>query len=273
MRKHSFKVLESKIFKIVILFSVFVLLFGLSSCEKSEEERLNEAIEYVYKLDETVPILRWAEVEGKTFIVHFAISDIKALVELGQGNYAIKQANENYESIRQLLKNYQLEDYTIRQEYTTFADQETPIFILNNETIIYDYRQVYEEAKEKERLAKIIDLDSMLLFENNDCKISAISYDTESLKLKLLIENDSPNSIVIQTREDSANGFMVNGLLSCEVGPNKKAYDEVQYTAQSFRDSEVDIVCELGMRFAIMIDGSLSSLYETEYVTIQIPQN
>ena len=67
-----------------------------------------------------------------------------------------------------------------------------------------------------------------VIFEQDGIRITLKGFDEKGLfgpELKFLIENDTDMDIIVQTRNESVNGYMIDASMSAEVASGKKAND------------------------------------------------
>ena len=120
---------------------------------------------------------------------------------------------------------------------------------------------------------KTVDLNELVLLNNADCKITALSYDAELRELKLRLENKKSEKVLVQTRGTTANNSAVTAYFSCEIAANDIAYDEIRYSENDFKRFNIQNVEKLGMEFYIdyrWANPSNSTRYTTEYISFNI---
>ena len=68
-------------------------------------------------------------------------------------------------------------------------------------------------------------------YDENNIKITVTSFDEDGSfmgpELKILVENNGEKNITVQVRDVSINDIMIDGSLSTDVAPGKKAKDEI----------------------------------------------
>lgn len=76
-----------------------------------------------------------------------------------------------------------------------------------------------------------------VLFDNNGIKITYTGMSSSYLgpQIKLRIENNSDIEFTVQTRNCAVNGYMIDPVMSCDVGSGKKAN-----TSMTFMDSYLE---------------------------------
>ena len=91
--------------------------------------------------------------------------------------------------------------------------------------------EVISEEAEKEETsaddATAVSIEEQVLYDENDIKITATGIEDGWLgtELKLLIENNTDQSITVQAKNANVNGYMVTTMMSADVAAGKKAND------------------------------------------------
>lgn len=110
----------------------------------------------------------------------------------------------------------------------------------------------------------------------NDGGITITLKDSEinpnNIKLPLLIENESGQTIVVQTRNVSINDVMAEGLLSAEVAPGKKSNESLDLYLLDSRIS-FETVSKIEFSFYIFDNDSWDEIVETESIIIETSDN
>ena len=97
-----------------------------------------------------------------------------------------------------------------------------------NVTNILDSDESEEVALETEDNNIRETVEEQVLLDQDDIKITLKSLDFDGFygpELKVLIENNSDKSIIVQTRDSSVNDIMIETMFSCNVAAGKKAND------------------------------------------------
>lgn len=114
-----------------------------------------------------------------------------------------------------------------------------------------------------------------LAFSTKDVKVVVKKIDTESSflgsELLVYIENNSNKNIMIQTRDVSINGFMVNPIFSCDVVAGKKAYDTITFLDSELEENEIEIIKNIELYFTAM-DDKWNNYIETDIIQINFDE-
>lgn len=113
-------------------------------------------------------------------------------------------------------------------------------------------------------------VEQQLLFEGNDIKVTAKGMQEGDLgpELKLLIENNSGESIVVQTINASINGFMVSTMMSGEVAAGKKANDSLIFDTYSLENCGIEAIATMEFSFIVLDSKSWDTIFQTESITV-----
>lgn len=98
-------------------------------------------------------------------------------------------------------------------------------------------------------------IEEQMLFAANDVKITAKEYTDDSIwgeGIKLLIENNSGENIVVQCDDVSINGFMITPLFSCEVYNEKKAVDTIDFFSSELKENGIETIEKIELKFKII---------------------
>jgi hypothetical protein len=87
-------------------------------------------------------------------------------------------------------------------------------------------------------------------------------------ELKLLIENDSSQSITVQARNASVNGYMVDTLLSSDVASGKKANDSLTFETSGLNECGIKSIATMEFYFHIIDSESWDDIIDTDVISI-----
>lgn len=88
-------------------------------------------------------------------------------------------------------------------------------------------------------------------------------------EVKVYIENNSTQSITVQVRNTSVNGYMVDPTFSCDVMPDKKATDEISFSSSTLSQRNIDVITEIEFNFHIFDADSWDKIFDSETIVIQ----
>ena len=82
------------------------------------------------------------------------------------------------------------------------------------------------------------------------------------------VENTSGQSVTVQTRDISINGFMVDPMFSCEVSAGKRAVDTITFMETDLEENEIASIENVELSFHIFETDGWDTIVDTEIVTI-----
>jgi len=110
------------------------------------------------------------------------------------------------------------------------------------------------------------------LYDENGIRIVAKGLsDNDSIfgpGLILYIYNGSDRCITVQTRDTSANGFMISSIFSCDVMPGKHAIDAVTFMSSDLEKNEIERITELDFKLHIFDEESWQDIVTTDTITL-----
>ncbi|MBQ0065278.1 MAG: hypothetical protein KBT48_05905 [Firmicutes bacterium] len=109
-----------------------------------------------------------------------------------------------------------------------------------------------------------------VIYNSNGIKITAKSLDNGWLgtDLKLLIENNSGDSIIVQARNSSVNGYMIETMMSEEVTNGKKANTDLTFSKTEMEKSGIKEIANLEFSLVIINPDSFDNIAETDMIKI-----
>lgn len=134
-------------------------------------------------------------------------------------------------------KNEQHQDVTINA--TTTATKE--ITTDNNSNKSEDSTEKVTE-KTEEVSEPVTEDVNLVIYDNDGLKITykGIEYGSFTTDIKLFIENNSGRNLTVASRDESVNGFMISGVMVCEIADGKKANKEMSFFTSDLKDSNIN---------------------------------
>lgn len=129
------------------------------------------------------------------------------------------------------------------------------------------------ESKKVEKAETTI--DEQVLVDANDVKITAKGFEKGGFmgdELKLLIENNSSEDIIVQLDALIVNDYMVNDLFSEDVAAGKKANAEVNLLSSELESAGIDNIGQIEMRFKYIEPDTFHTFYTTDLVSLKTNQ-
>ena len=114
--------------------------------------------------------------------------------------------------------------------------------------------------------------EATVIYDKDGIKISYIglSQGSEKAKINLLIENDSDKGRMIQARDFSINGFMVEEIFSADVAAQKKCYDSIDVYNRELEENKITEIKDIEFHFIIAESDNWSQRTESETVKITV---
>ena len=120
--------------------------------------------------------------------------------------------------------------------------------------------------------ASDVTIEEAVVFDQGGIRITAKSFDAKGVfgpEIKLLIENDSDNSVTVQSRNTSVNGYMVETLFSADVASGKKANDSLTIMSSYLDIAGITTVAVIEFSFHIFDSETWETIYDSDPITIE----
>ena len=116
-----------------------------------------------------------------------------------------------------------------------------------------------------------VTVEETVLLDQDDVKITMTGMEDGMFgpELKLLIENNSDQSLTFQVRDASVNGFMADTMMSADVASGKKANDEITFAARGLKDCGIDVFTEMEFKFHIFKSDDWETYLDTEVIRVE----
>lgn len=118
---------------------------------------------------------------------------------------------------------------------------------------------------------KDISIDQQTIFEGNDIKVTVTGFDNNNLfgpSINVLIENNSANNIMVQTRKTSVNDVMVDTMFSSSVAAGKKANDSITLSSSDLEIANITTIKNIELSLHIVDDESWDTIIDTDTITL-----
>lgn len=110
-----------------------------------------------------------------------------------------------------------------------------------------------------------------VIYKDKTVKITYKGIDEDDVfgtELNFTIENLSKKNIIVQARDVSINGIMVNPIFSCNVSAGKIANDDMSFL--NLEDDGIDKIKTVELSFHIFDDDSWDTIVDTKVVKIKV---
>lgn len=132
-----------------------------------------------------------------------------------------------------------------------------------------------EETKEPENdetdEVQVVSINKQVIFEGNDIKVTATGLDNESFfgpSITVLIENNSSKNIIVQSRNSSVNGIMIETMFSSEVAASKKANDTITFSSTDLETAAITTIKDIELSLHIFDADSWDVIVDTDAIVI-----
>lgn len=134
-----------------------------------------------------------------------------------------------------------------------------------------DTKDLEELAEAEEEEEPEIGVEEQVLLDQDGIIITLKSLEYDGIfgpSLKVLVENNSDESITVQTRESSVNGIMAETMFSCEVGPDKKANDSITFMESYLEAAGISTIKDIELKFHVFDSESWDGRFDSDVITI-----
>lgn len=110
------------------------------------------------------------------------------------------------------------------------------------------------------------------LYEKDGLKINAVALKDDSFwgkALLLYVENQSNQSVIVQTEDVSVNGTAMNPLFSCTVYPERKALEPLSIFSSELEHSGIEDVEVIKLKFLVLDPSSYETKDKTAFITLK----
>jgi hypothetical protein len=117
-----------------------------------------------------------------------------------------------------------------------------------------------------------VTIEEQVLFDQNDIKITATEYVTDSIfgdGIKLLIENNSDKTVMVGCNALIVNNYMITDLFGSEVAAGKKANETMYLSSTELNAAGIETVGQIEMYFHIYDSESFEDICNSDCITIQ----
>lgn len=87
-------------------------------------------------------------------------------------------------------------------------------------------------------------------------------------EVHVYIENNSESDVIIQARDVSINGFMVNPIFSCDILAGKKAYDSITFLEDELVDNDITSIDEMELSFHIFDISTWDTIFDSQIISL-----
>ena len=117
-----------------------------------------------------------------------------------------------------------------------------------------------------------ITIEEQVLVEQDGIKITALDYVRDDIwgdGIKVLIENDSEQDVMVGCDALIVNDYMIDDLFGSEVAAGKKANDVIYLSSSELKAAGIDTVGRVEIYFHAFDADSYDEIFNTDCVTIE----
>jgi len=125
---------------------------------------------------------------------------------------------------------------------------------------------------EESTVSTDVTIEEQVLFEQDDIKVTATEYVTDSILgdgIKLLIENNSDTDVTVGCKALIVNNYMITDLFGAEVAAGKKANETMYLSSAELEAAGIDTVGQVECYFNVYDTESWEDIFNTDCVTIK----
>ena len=89
-------------------------------------------------------------------------------------------------------------------------------------------------------------------------------------ELRMTVENNSEQPILVNVQDFSANGMMMNAMFATQVTPGKKSNDELTIYASTREENGVTAVESVEFSLVVFNDDTLDTIVETDLIALTV---
>lgn len=129
----------------------------------------------------------------------------------------------------------------------------------------------HEDKVSTSETAGKTEIENVVLYEQDGLKISADGYSengTFGPSVRLLLENDGSEDVVVQVNECTVNGYMTDTVFSADVMAGKKSKESLVLSRSSLKECGIDTVADIDVSFRIIDASTYMDLASTPMISI-----
>ena len=114
-------------------------------------------------------------------------------------------------------------------------------------------------------------VSEQVLLDKDGIKITLKGFEPKGLfgpSLKVLVENNTDGTIIVQTRDSAVNRVMVQTIFSCEVAGGKKANDQIIIMNSDLEQAGIEVIKDIELKFHIFDSQTWDTIFDSEAIMI-----
>lgn len=117
-----------------------------------------------------------------------------------------------------------------------------------------------------------VSIQSTTLVDQDGLVITTSGLTDDSLfgmGVKVLVENNTDQNLVVQCGSLVVNNYMITGLFSCSVAAGKKANDVIDLSWSELEAAGITTLSDIAIKFHVYNDDTFDTLFDTDEVEIK----
>lgn len=138
----------------------------------------------------------------------------------------------------------------------------------------HDFKRKHYDRKghqSKQEWKKEAIVSEQVLLDKDGIKITLKGFEPKGLfgpSLKVLVENNTDGTIIVQTRDSAVNRVMVQTIFSCEVAGGKKANDQIIIMNSDLEQAGIEVIKDIELKFHIFDSQTWDTIFDSEAIMI-----
>lgn len=116
-------------------------------------------------------------------------------------------------------------------------------------------------------------IEEQVIVDNDILTITAKSFAIDASifgpSIKLLIENHSDKTIIVQSRDASVNGYMIDTTFSSTIDPGKKSYDNLVFDSTDLKNANITTLADIEFVIYAFDNDTWDNVFTSDVINIQ----
>lgn len=116
-------------------------------------------------------------------------------------------------------------------------------------------------------------IEEQVIVDNDILTITAKSFAIDASifgpSIKLLIENHSNKTIIVQSRDASVNGYMIDTTFSSTIDPGKKSYDNLVFDSTDLKNANITTLADIEFVIYAFDNDTWDDVFVSDIINIQ----
>lgn len=116
-------------------------------------------------------------------------------------------------------------------------------------------------------------MEEQTLLDYDGVTVTAVSWDSDEMALKIQAQNTSDQDYIIQFSETSINNYMMEPIFSLNIAAGSQAEKNAEFNPSDLSDCGIEQAAQIQMKVNLLDAISFDVLYTSEYVTVPTGQS